>query len=375
MVPLRDLTGMEGHRPAGAGGVQEAPTVSTSGGFPEPAHDDPLRCDWLQWRRDHNTAYRDDLATMHVCMLILFFTALVWLAHQRLTTFHHATAGLFVGGMCSLAKGNASENEFGTYEWFEKAKTISLLGGWPLFFIIDHVRGHPKVVYLLAQLVVNVNLLEAAVRALELGDYVSGIGMFVLGFVAPGFGVDHTGHLVIFTDGLGLCGDGRLPCLPSARTYFRLHFTFLLSWYIGSAWSANSQPFFACSVAIPLIIMEGCRPPANAPVCTKPAGLGKSNDLLPVDSKPGAVGLVPREQLEDARLIGRAMTVRAGALAWLVIIGLWINPDFVEYGTVLVPGVPTVRTRRDAHTHASAHRASQTARDPPRATATAATGD
>ena len=42
---------------------------------------------------------------MHVCMTFLLWAALAWLAHQRLTTFHHATAGLSVGGMCiSMAK-------------------------------------------------------------------------------------------------------------------------------------------------------------------------------------------------------------------------------------------------------------------------------
>ena len=285
-----------------------------------------------------------------VASLCIIWTVLVWLAHKPIATMHHVTLGLFVGAMSSVASGNGSPERFVTYEWFEKAKIISLLACWPVFFIVDTFRNHPRAVYLFVQLVVNINVLEAALRAFEIRDYVCGIGMFAIGFVAPGFGVDQSGYLVIYTDGCGLLRDGRLPCLRSARTYFRLHFTFLLTWYLTSTWSANCLVYFAVSCIIPMVIMEALMKPPYTLVSTNPVvnaeAKGADNSLFTASIKSERrstgmlVGDLPEAELRDARLLGKAMTVRIGALVWLVIIGMWLDPDVTEYSTRLMVPQP-----------------------------------
>ena len=274
----------------------------------------------------------------------MFTTGLLWvtivsLAHRPLKNFNLTTAGLAIGALYSVCNGGAYASNHAdeyiiVFDWFDYAKAISFLAGWLALIFAEMLRSRPQVGHVFAQFVWNANVLEAALYGPAFGDWVVGGFLIFLCVMAPGLAVDEEGHLVPRTEGVGICGMGaRLPYLPSARTYYRLHYSILGTWYITSPRWTYAAVYFFLSCAIPLAIIETRKlQPVSQP---SPEHIALGNE----ETKKGKTAMSP--EAYERRILGIGALIRAGALVWMTLVFFFIDPGMTEYSTRFIFNYPT----------------------------------
>ena len=263
------------------------------------------------------------------CVLWVTLLALV---HRPLKNYNLTTLGLAIGALYSVCNGgawayDAKRSHYNViFDWFDYVKAASFLSGYAALVCVEVLRARPRIGQVFTQLVWNANVLEAALYGpLEAQDYVVGSLLMVLCFLAPGQGLDEEGYIVPRTKGVGVCGLGSLlPYLPNPRTYYRLHFAILGTWYITSARWIYAKVFFSLTCIVPLIIIETRKMPP-APVDAA-AGDGKKAAMSP--------------EAYELRLLGIGALIRSGALVWMTLVFFFIDPGMTEYSTRLIFNYP-----------------------------------
>mmetsp|Transcript_51022 Transcript_51022/g.84712 ORF Transcript_51022/g.84712 Transcript_51022/m.84712 type:complete len:303 (+) Transcript_51022:30-938(+) len=194
------------------------------------------------------------VADLSIIGYVFHWIMLVFLCRKPIYLLLAVTFGIYFACFCYLF---TDENYVGFvegYDWFIYAKRSSLIVGYLVYVAIYTTNS--KASRVIAQWVLTINVLEAAVLALQFREIIVGVLLIAISLFSPLIFVNENDQTLMGKSG-NLLQKEKYNFL-SVKWYFRCHFIFLGVWYPTSVYfnERGVSLFDFLSCAIPFVLSE-----------------------------------------------------------------------------------------------------------------------